>query len=36
MVGTGSFSLWHDLGVLVFFDVVVVLFAAYLFGRGEV
>ncbi len=36
MVGTGSFSLWHDLGVLILFDVVVVLFAAYLFGRGDV
>jgi ABC-2 type transport system permease protein len=36
MIGTGSFSLWHDLGVLILFDVVVVLFAAYLFGRGEV
>ena len=33
MIGTGSFSILHDLGVLILFDVVVVLFAAYLFGR---
>ena len=34
MVGTGSFGLLHDFGVLIVFDVVVVLFAAYLFGKG--
>ena len=34
MIGTGSFGLLHDFGVLIFFDVVVVLFAAYLFGKG--
>jgi ABC-2 type transport system permease protein len=34
MIGTGSFSLLHDFGVLILFDVVAVLFAAYLFGRG--
>ena len=35
MVGTGSFNILHDFGVLILFDVVTVLFAAYLFGRGE-
>ncbi|MEA1909111.1 MAG: ABC transporter permease [Euryarchaeota archaeon] len=34
MIGTGSFGLLHDFGVLILFDVVVVLFAAYLFGKG--
>jgi len=34
MIGTGSFGLLHDFGVLIFFDVVVVFFAAYLFGKG--
>jgi hypothetical protein len=34
MIGTGSFSLLHDFGVLILFDGVTVLFAAYLFGRG--
>ena len=35
MVGTGSFNILHDFGVLILFDVVTVLFAAYLFGRSE-
>ncbi len=34
MIGAGSFSLLHDFGVLIVFDLVVVLFAAYLFGKG--
>ena len=34
MVGTGSFGLMHSIGVLILFDLVVVLFAAYLFGKG--
>ena len=34
MIGTGSFGLLHDFGVLILFDVAVVLFAAYLFGKG--
>ncbi|MEA1905470.1 MAG: ABC transporter permease [Euryarchaeota archaeon] len=33
MVGAGSFGLLHDLGVLSVFDLVVVLFAAYLFEK---
>ena len=33
MIGTGSFGLLQDLGVLIVFDVVVVLFAAYLFEK---
>ncbi len=35
MIGTGSFGILHNIGVLILFDVIVVLFAAYLFGRGE-
>jgi hypothetical protein len=34
MIGTGSFGLVHDLGMLAIFDLVVVLFAAYLFEKG--
>lgn len=34
MVGTGSFGLLHDFGVLIVFDLVAVLFAAYLFDRS--
>ena len=34
MIGTGSFGLLHDFGVLFVFDLVAVLFAAYLFGRA--
>lgn len=34
MVGAGSFGLLHDFGVLILFDLVAVLVAAYLFGRG--
>ena len=34
MIGTGSFGLLHDFVVLIVFDLVAVLFAAYLFGRA--
>ena len=33
MIGTGSFGLMYSIGVLIVFDVVVVLFAAYLFEK---
>lgn len=36
MLGTSSFSMLHDLGVLIGFDVAVVLLAAYLFERSEI
>jgi predicted RND superfamily exporter protein len=36
MLGTSSFSMLHDLGVLIGFDVVVVLLAAYLFERSGI
>jgi ABC-2 type transport system permease protein len=35
MFGTGSFSMLHDFGMLMFFDAVMVILAAYLFGRGD-
>jgi len=36
MLGTSSFSMLHNLGVLIGFDVAVVLFAAYFFERRGV
>ena len=36
MLGTSSFSMLHNLGVLIGFDVVVVLLAAYFFERSGV
>jgi ABC-2 type transport system permease protein len=35
MFGAGSFSILHDLCMLIFFDAVMVAFAAYLFGKGD-
>jgi ABC-2 type transport system permease protein len=35
MFGAGSFSVLHDLCMLIFFDAVMIVFAAYLFGRGD-
>ncbi|MCD4845657.1 MAG: ABC transporter permease [Methanosarcinales archaeon] len=34
MVDAGNFTILHDISVLIFFDVVIVMFAAYLFSRG--
>ena len=36
MLGTSSFSMLHNLGVLIGFDVAVVLLAAYFFERSGV